>query len=590
MLCLISLITRHGRTGALYHDRIITGERISIGRAVDQSLFLPDLRVALQHAEIADLGGGRFLLQSKSLSGVRVNERLTQSALLKVGDVLRIGHSQIRVLKREGYDLTLEVETRRTPQEIEDQSQLRAKTRLSQTRLYTRPWSWLLSLSILTLFLAIPAASVYLHEVYQPWLDKLQTHWSTPEQFYELPSLPKLVSDRFWDSGPLASAHHFFGQDCAACHQQAFERVPDRACVACHKQTHPHVDPGFFDLATLNQTRCAACHLEHNGKKALINRDDSLCSDCHRDLSEQGISTELGNASDFGSDHPPFKPTLLGFDKVDTQQRVSPDDEAHYREASNLEFPHDVHVSRQGLETIDGIFRLWCQDCHTPEPGGAGFLPINYDKHCANCHPLSFEPMEIDRVLPHGKAGEVAYEIQAYYQERALKGEYYNDFDAPAIVTQSRFPGETLAGEDRMIALNWAHEKAESVAQEVFEFSVCVECHQVEQTQTKPPRWNVVPVRLNQSWLPKARFTHLKHLTMNCVSCHLAPESNNSAEILLPDIDSCRSCHAGVHASGKLASTCVDCHGFHVAQEFSMGKKPETDSIDEPPASSLGEK
>jgi hypothetical protein len=48
MLCLISTISRHGRTGAVYHDRIVNVEVLTLGRAVDQHVFLPDLRVALQ--------------------------------------------------------------------------------------------------------------------------------------------------------------------------------------------------------------------------------------------------------------------------------------------------------------------------------------------------------------------------------------------------------------------------------------------------------------------------------------------------------------------------------------------------------------
>jgi hypothetical protein len=84
-----------------------------------------------------------------------------------------------------------------------------------------------------------------------------------------------------------------------------------------------------------------------------------------------------------------------------------------------------------------------------------------------------------------------------------------------------------------------------------------------------------VPVRINSRWFPRANFKHDKHLTTNCVSCHLAPESEQSEEILLPDIESCRSCHGGIHSKDKLQSTCVDCHDFHVAKEFTMGKNTE---------------
>ena len=108
------------------------------------------------------------------------------------------------------------------------------------------------------------------------------------------------------------------------------------------------------------------------------------------------------------------------------------------------------------------------------------------------------------------------------------------------------------------------------MGEEVFEFSVCIECHKVRQIADNPPRWDVYPVLMSKPWLPKAAFNHDKHITMRCVRCHAAPESNLSSDILLPDLESCRQCHGGIHAADKLQSTCVDCHGFHVATEFSM--------------------
>jgi len=579
MLCLISTISRHGKTGAVYHDRIVNVEVLTLGRAVDQHVFLPDLRVALQHATITDLGRERFWLDAKSASGIRINDQLVQNSLIQAGDVIRIGNALIRVLPpRHGYDVVLEVEFRHThARAIENQAQLRAKMRLSDTRLKTRPASWFFFASILLMFLIIPSASVYLADYYQPLFEKIVRFVNPvdeniltdqqPEPL-SLPTMPDVLTDKFWNSGNVASAHYFFRNDCSSCHRAPFVRVPDAACLSCHKKTRSHVDPDFFKLDKLTRTRCADCHVEHNGKHALIDREDQLCSDCHRNLTkQQGITTDLGNARDFGLEHPPFHPTLISFKNgAETSKRVAMDNEAHFREESNLEFPHDIHVSRKGLATFnEEIKRLWCDDCHTLDRGGVGFDKINYDKHCAECHPLSFEASDVTRLVPHGKVSEIRYQLQEYYSERALKGDYHGDVDAPAIVQQGRFPDEQLQADDRMIALDWARNKTEQVAEELFTFSSCIECHVVNKTQENPPRWNVAPVRINSKWLPKTRFAHVKHLTMNCVSCHLAPESTNSSDILLPDIDHCRSCHQGIHSPDKLQSTCVDCHGFHIS-------------------------
>lgn len=573
MRCLIRSLTRHGQSGVVVQDKTYEGDSLSIGRAVDQTLFLSDTRVALHHALLTSLSGGRFLLQSKSLYGVRVNQRLSQSAVIQSGDIIRIGNSEIKVFKAEGYDIALEVERNATIMHSPVLNKPKPPMTLEESGLRVRRWSWGLFVLILTLFLAIPATSLYLEDYYYPVLEKIETSLSSEEEYYELPPLPSLLSDRFWESGSIASAHHFFGQDCTTCHQKAFERVPDQACINCHKLTHPHVDTNFFTLDKLSSTRCAECHVEHNGKHALINRDDSLCSDCHKDLSQQGVDTELGDAKDFGTEHPPFKVRLLGYDNgMELTDRVSMEDEEAYRERSNLEFSHDVHLNKEGLSMLDGIYRLWCDDCHTHTPGNPGMEPIDFEKHCESCHPLSFEPTDQERVVPHGRVNEVLYTLLEYYSTRALEGGYIGEGEVPEVVSRTHMPDEDLSAEERLQALDWARTKAEEVGAELFEFSVCVECHHTYVTLDDPPRWDIKPVRIANTWMPRAKFTHEKHLTMRCLFCHAAPESTKSSDILLPDIESCRQCHGGVHADTKLQSTCVDCHGFHVATEFTMGK------------------
>ncbi len=574
MRCLIRYVTRQSKSGVVYQDKVFTGKTLALGRAVDQPVFLSDPRAALRHALITDLLDGRFLLQSKSPSGVRINDRLSQSSPVRPGDRINIGNSEIRVMSPpEGFDLAVEVETKQA--RLVEGRLLHQLPRLGGAMLRTRGLSWLLFSAILLLFLGIPAASVYLDDYYSPLTNKIQEWLSTEEEFYELPKMPLLISDRFWNSGELASAHHFFRQECDVCHQEPFKKVSDQYCINCHRKTHPHVDPQFFDLETLNNTRCAECHKDHNGKRALVRRDDSLCSDCHKDLSKQGVNTQLGDASDFGTDHPPFKPTLITYaDGQETSRRVSMEDRENFRENSNLEFPHSIHVSRDGLSTIDGVFYLWCDDCHTHEAGSPDMEPVNYYKHCQRCHPLTFEPSDPYREVPHGKVAEVMYTLQDYYGNRALEGNY-PDATAPEVVQRRRFPGEELSPDEMLVALNWAREKAEEIGEEVFEFSVCIDCHKVELTQRDPPRWSVLPVRLAQDWMPKGYYTHEKHKTMKCLFCHAAPESEFSSDILLPHIGTCQACHGGIHATDKLQSTCVDCHSFHVAGEFTMGAEQE---------------
>jgi hypothetical protein len=65
--------------------------------------------------------------------------------------------------------------------------------------------------------------------------------------------------------------------------------------------------------------------------------------------------------------------------------------------------------------------------------------------------------------------------------------------------------------------------------------------------------------------MPKARFDHVKHRTNKCADCHSVEKSRSSADIAIPAIVDCRACHAGNKpAPGKVVSTCIACHGFHL--------------------------
>jgi pSer/pThr/pTyr-binding forkhead associated (FHA) protein len=569
MQVLVRYIIHHRKGSKVFREQVLSTKILTLGRGAGQQIFLADSRAALQHALITKIIGQRFLIQSRALSGIRVNGRLLQSGIVKEGDVIRIGQTELRLFAPPpDCDLALEIELQ---QDSGDNAPPLHSVPVKIVRPPLRRWSWLLFSALLLLFLALPAAHQYLYGYYAPWLDALAQQLGTEDEPAELPTLPWIFTDRFWSSGETARAHHFFRHACATCHQAPFERVPDMSCTNCHDKTHPHVDPYFFDLDRLNQTRCAECHREHNGSHALIERDDSLCSDCHKDLSQQGVKTDLGDARDFGDHHPAFRFSLLRHDKgQDNIKRVAMEDEENFYEQSNLEFSHSTHTDRRGLSTLDGIFHLWCEDCHVHQAGSPHLEPVTYEKNCRACHPLIFDPtVDSQRQVPHGKRDEVMHTLYEYYTARALEGGY-DDGQSPEFISQARFPDENLEDKERLQALEWARQKAEEVSAEVFEFSVCVQCHQVTQISTNPPRWDIAPVRITRTWLPKARFSHEKHKTMDCLFCHAVPESEHSADILIPDIEVCRECHGGAHATDKLASTCVDCHGFHIAKEFSM--------------------
>ena len=68
-----------------------------------------------------------------------------------------------------------------------------------------------------------------------------------------------------------------------------------------------------------------------------------------------------------------------------------------------------------------------------------------------------------------------------------------------------------------------------------------------------------------------AEFSHDSHMNMSCVGCHDANTSTEAADVLMPDIGTCRACHGGEHAEERLQSTCISCHKFHIDDQGPMG-------------------
>jgi|GEM_PF-878341 len=207
-------------------------------------------------------------------------------------------------------------------------------------------------------------------------------------------------------NGPLASAHAAYDSDCAACHGGS-RGVADGACRDCHERrsgvtavtTTAGADPspGIFTLAAHwsaspadqrrdplpEQIACAACHLEHRGRRAEIARvADSVCLTCH----------------DFGS-------FSAGHPELDFAADGIPDSDA-------LIFTHSHHVNevmrRRSLADVEAA----CLVCHEPSPdspaGEGGFRPIDFDRHCSACHlsaTVRTPPLPVTPVASEGGSG-----------------------------------------------------------------------------------------------------------------------------------------------------------------------------------------
>lgn len=559
MRLLVRKVLARGRETAQFQDQLLEGRRFTLGRGTDQDIQLSGLRVALRHAELTQGEDGGARLASLVPSGFVHNGLVVERAVLTPGDRLRVGGVAVAVERfGPGHDLALVVEQGGAGREQELEQALRARSAMSLHRagLRQRPWAWGLFLTVLLAFLVIPAGSAFL----KPAREALR-------------SVPLAPSDHAWVSGPSSPAHRAFAGDCESCHQRPFRMTRNDACLECHDRLAHHVRPELLAEGMFEGARCGSCHHEHTGEVALVMSDQRLCADCHRDLGARHAETRLGDVADFGRAHPEFKASLVRFDEQGRAgvERVSLDDTSGLKETSNLVFSHKAHFKEGGLRTRAGArVELGCADCHQTEPGGGLMQPVSFERHCQDCHALTI-PGDVAREVPHGDLAIALGAVEDYFSGWALRGGYPNLF-APESV-QRRRPGRPVTEAERREALAWARETAALATTEMLAYTTCATCHRAQQTAEG---WRMAPVRVAGHWFPKARFSHQRHDTMACDDCHRdAARSDDASDVLMAgaDIDACRECHGGGRAAeGRVASGCVDCHGFHMASHPAAGE------------------
>ena len=554
MRCLVRFVQKKGRNLS-YTRQEIDADDIIIGRGSAAALRLDDILVAPQHAALTLAGRGQARLKNVGWTSINVNGKTTDASALKAGDVIMIGGTRIDVVPPEDhFDFAIDITLGQSGPEHIAARLLAARLSLSDVGPSKRAWSWGLLLVVTGLFLVIPLVTFFVDDLRAPL------------------RATGLFSDVVWDSGDLASAHLAIGRDCNVCHQQPFTMVRDAACLDCHRDMPEHVNPAAHasasadELAQIHDTRCGACHKEHNGDKHMVRSDQKLCVDCHGDLKQKHPDTRLADVRDFTDAHPEFKASLRRRqDDALSIDRVAVNDAAALEETSGIKFTHAAHLE-ENLRTFAGRVTLDCADCHTPDAGGHAFKPIDMETHCADCHDLAFDTQIPDFKAPHGNVPLVQQVLLGYYSQVALEGGYQDD-DAPAVVTRRRRPGQSLTPTEKRTALEWARFKTLDTTEELFEFRVCHTCHTIDRDEQpgQLPTYSVRPVHIAKPWYPKARFTHARHTTMACDSCHGdVAESESSQDVLIPGIDNCRACHGNENANDRLRSTCDSCHGFHI--------------------------
>jgi hypothetical protein len=299
------------------------------------------------------------------------------------------------------------------------------------------------------------------------------------------------------------------------------------------------------------------------------------CVQCHGNVRAFSALTTLDNVSDFAKDHPPFRLSMRQRDAqppavVRTVQR--PD----LRNDTGLVFPHDIHMAADGIKSptgpadTGGRVVLACASCHARDAAGVRFEPVTMARHCQSCHRLSVDPQAPEREVPHAKPADVAVAVREIYASLALDRYPVNLVTSNSLLQR---PGGQAPASQRTSAGRWVAQSSRTTFDAMFAKpqGVCTTCHAVQRDPghgVGPAAWQVAPIVTTAHWLPQSRFSHADHTNAACTSCHGAANSASAADILIPDITSCRSCHAGDQADApKIVSRCDSCHGFHPKKE-----------------------
>jgi predicted CXXCH cytochrome family protein len=533
-------------------DEPFEADRVTLGRGTDQNVQLPDMRVTLAHAEIRRQAGGGYRIECRGDNPVWVNGAQTVNAVVGVGDAIDIGRFRITIGAPEPeQDLVLLIEEHVSTREEKGRRRSEHRMMLDQTGLSKRRWAWGLAAAMLAGLLVVPLAA----------------RLAGGDQGRSL--------DAMWQSGPPIDSP--FVHACAKCHETPFARVKNDACLACHKAQPLHSDRReILALPGMDDARCASCHEEHTGRNALIARKPELCTDCHAEPDARYAAAELPPVHRFDGDHPDFTLRLLAVkDGVPGPREVRQVPGAELSEESNLIFPHDKHLLAKGVNAPEGVRVMKCADCH--KPAALGFTPVRMETQCADCHRLAFDPDNPDRVLPHGQPKEVAALIRDRLARDALGGGVAKP-DAPEIVRLLRRPGQVLTRDEAQAALAWADAQAERMIDDVFSRRICTVCHVVGRTEDPAEPWTVAKVRIAETYLSGARFDHRAHASEECSRCHEATTSKASTEVLIPPLANCRECHGDPGVSGRMATACVDCHGFHIGTTMTFAPAPSAPS------------
>jgi predicted CXXCH cytochrome family protein len=569
MAFLLRTVSHSAEGREIVRTRRVESDSLSVGRDPACDVHLTDLAVALRHLTI-ERQAGRLAVRVEEGLTVELNGRKVRAGHIELatgGDIVIASHALRFMPTAAGSDEIAVAVERITEGEVKLDKSVERKFTLAPVMPSKRIAAWLLALIVLAAGLAWPIKASY---------DRQQ----------RAETFARFHADEIWSSGSLSAGHSALKDNCTACHVKPFEAVRDASCKSCHTAVHDHADPfrlaraqpdlsrwrrielAFKERFGIPPGRCVECHTEHEGARPMPVTAQRFCSDCHSDLKAKLPDTRIADAGDFGRSHPEFQPALITQWNGERPQLQRVSMAAGPREMSNLKFPHAMHLSRSNgvaqmarrLGAQQGFgAALDCKDCHDPTPDGTRFQPVDMEGDCAMCHSLAFDRSDGTlRTLRHGEPAQVIADLRDFYRGRGAP--------LPSVLGRAarRRPGEAMDLRNR-VQFARGPGSAEAAIRAVFSpGGACYDCHQVEARGAL--NFAIRPVAFPVRYLHKGWFDHRAHATENCSSCHAAGRSNAAADLLIPDLASCRTCHGGEGSGAKVPSSCAMCHDYHMDQ------------------------
>lgn len=568
----------------IIRDRVVEQPSLSIGRAAENDIHLPDLAVEQHHVRIETRPDGTLDVAALGTLGFGLDGRVVTSGSIdpRTGGEIALGAARLAVSREAEGNIAIVI---RQVAADEGKGDVLRGFALASVLPSKRAMSWVFAGAILLLLLMVPVASFMLR---------------TPvENDPTGKTAGQVVLDAAWTSGELSLRHHSLEDNCESCHVAAFESVQDETCLSCHENTKDHAAmprqaKGMAPLSTGDALQwkiaqslgkegplgCVACHSEHEGPVRQQASDEAFCSDCHDSLDTRLTDTRLANAHDFGKEHPQFRPAYFASFGAAKPVRAAPG--TRPVERSGLKFPHDVHMDAKGGAARMAVSLpnygnpLECKDCHSLTADKIGFRQVKMEDACESCHSLvSGRTASGFSKLRHGDIKDLAEDLARI-----------NTGPRPALAPARKRPGQ-FGGSGAYAADFGRPVRAYiGLSNALSPGGVCTECHLPARGPTGQA--DLIPVNLPDRFLTSGYFNHEAHKKQECTDCHAADTSKAASDLLIPDLKSCRDCHLGataVKTKKIVPSSCAMCHSYHVpaGQWSPKGREPKPEPPPGPP-------